>query len=184
MDLSNIRIETERLVLRPTAAGDFEAWAAFAADPEVMRHLGGVLPRSTAWRGFIAMAGAWQIQGFAMFSVIEKASGQWIGRVGPWMPEGWPGTEVGWALARDAWGKGYGVEAAAATIDWSFAHLGWTEVIHTISPANDGSKALARRLGSRQLRMGRLPAPLELDVEVWGQSREQWLARPAKGEQA
>lgn len=181
MDLADIRIETERLLLRPTAAVDFEAWAEFAADPEVMRYLGGVLPRPTAWRGFIAMAGAWQIQGFAMFSVIEKSSGQWIGRIGPWMPEGWPGTEVGWALARDAWGKGYGVEAATAAIDWSFAELGWTEVIHTISPENAGSKALAHRLGSRYLRMDRLPAPLELDVEVWGQSREQWQARPARG---
>ena len=182
MDPVSVRIETSRLILRPPAAEDFEGWAAFAADPEVMRHIGGVLPRPTAWRGFIAMAGAWQIQGFAMFSVIEKSSGRWMGRIGPWMPEGWPGTEVGWALIRDAWGKGYGVEAAAATIDWSFDHLGWDEVIHTISPANVESKALARRLGSEYLRMDKLPAPFEIDVEVWGQSRTQWQSRPSSGE--
>lgn len=128
------------------------------------------------------MAGAWQIQGFAMFSVIEKTTGRWIGRIGPWMPEGWPGTEVGWGLIRSAWGKGYGVESASAAIDWSFANLGWDEVIHTISPDNAESKALARRLGSRYLRMDRLPAPFELDVEVWGQSRAQWQARSARSE--
>lgn len=182
MDLADIRIETERLILRPPVAGDFEGWAEFAADPEVMRFLGGVLPRSTAWRGFIAMAGAWQIQGFAMFSVIEKSSGRWIGRIGPWVPEGWPGTEVGWGLLREAWGRGYALEAAIATIDWSFAQLGWDEVIHTISPENAGSKALARRLGSRYQRMDRLPAPIEMDVEVWGQTRAQWQSRPVSGE--
>ena len=177
MDLSHMRIETPRLILRPTAREDFEAWARFSADPETMRHLGGVQPRSTAWRGFIAMAGAWQMQGFAMFSVIEKASGQWVGRVGPWMPEGWPGTEVGWGIVRERTGKGYGAEAATAAIDWAFVELGWTEVIHTISPENGASKALAQKLGSSWLRMGHLPPPIDLEVEVWGQSREEWSSR-------
>ena len=63
---------------------------------------------------------AWALQGFSMFSVIEKASGDWIGRLGPWAPEGWPGTEVGWGIVRSAWGKGYATEGAAATIDWAF----------------------------------------------------------------
>ena len=67
------------------------------------------------------MAGAWAIQGFAMFSVIEKVSGRWIGRIGPWQPEGWPGTEIGWGIVRDRCGFGYATEAAAATIDWAFA---------------------------------------------------------------
>lgn len=79
----NLRIETERLILRPTQAEDFDAWAAFMADAEAARHIGGQQVRSVAWRGFLAMAGAWQIQGFAMFSVIEKSSGRWIGRLGP-----------------------------------------------------------------------------------------------------
>src|SRR5262249_5878461 len=100
MTSPDIRIETERLILRPTAAEDFEAWAAFMAD-DASKFVGGPLPRSTAWRGFLSMAGAWMIQGFAMFSVIEKASGKWMGRLGPWVPEGWPGTEVGWGLARE-----------------------------------------------------------------------------------
>ena len=67
------------------------------------------------------------MQGYAMFSVVEKASGLWIGQAGPWQPEGWPGTEVGWAFHRSSWGKGYATEAATAAIDWSFANLGWRE---------------------------------------------------------
>ncbi len=76
------------------------------ADEETARFIGGVQTRPVAWRGFLTMAGAWAMQGFAMFSVIEKSSGRWIGRLGPWVPEGWPGTEVGWGLAARRMGQG------------------------------------------------------------------------------
>ena len=69
-------LETDRLILRAAAAEDFEPWAAFAADEETMRHLGGVQPRSVAWRGICQVAGAWTIRGFSMFSVVEKATGR------------------------------------------------------------------------------------------------------------
>ncbi|MEI9850244.1 MAG: GNAT family N-acetyltransferase [Sphingomonas sp.] len=107
-------LQTERLTLRPLGGEDFEAWAAFHADPEAMRFLGGVQPRSVAWRGLCAMAGAWMVRGFSMFTVIERDSGRWVGRVGPHQPEGWPGTEIGWGIARDFEGRGYAREAAAA----------------------------------------------------------------------
>ncbi|MBW8725475.1 MAG: GNAT family N-acetyltransferase [Inquilinus limosus] len=174
-------LETARLILRPIRAEDFDAWAEFMADPEATRFLGGALTRPAAWRGFIMVAGAWAMQGFAMFSVIEKATGRWVGRLGPWQPEGWPGTEVGWGLCRAAWGKGYATEGAAATIDWAFDHLGWTEVIHCIAPDNEPSKAVARRLGSRFHGLDQLPAPIDTEVEIWGQTREEWRSRAADG---
>lgn len=170
-------LETERLILRPPAAEDFEAWAAFHADSEVARFLGGPLSRAMAWRALCTMAGSWVISGFAMFSAIEKSSGRWVGRVGPWMPEGWPGTEVGWGLAREAWGKGFAVEAATAAIDWAFENLGWTEVIHAIDPANAASRRVAERLGSRLLRRDILPEPIGMPVDIWGQTLEEWWAR-------
>lgn len=174
----NLRLETERLILRPIQAEDFDAWAAFMADAEAARFIGGQQVRSVSWRGFLAMAGAWQIQNFAMFSVIEKSSGRWVGRLGPWVPEGWPGTEVGWGIVRDAWGRGYAVEGAIAAIDWAFANLGWDEVIHTIAPENRASERVAEKLGSRVLRDCKLLAPYEgTHVVAWGQSREEWLAR-------
>ena len=99
------QLETTRLRLRPPALADFERWAELAADAEATRFIGGLQPRAVAWRSFAAMVGMWRLTGIAMFSVIEKDSGRWVGRLGPWRPEGWPGTEVGWSLHRDAWGK-------------------------------------------------------------------------------
>lgn len=171
-------LETERLILRPVALEDFPRWAEMMADPEAAKFLGGAQPAAVAWRGFMTMAGAWSLTGISMFSLVERDTGLWLGRIGPWRPEAWPGTEVGWGLHPDAQGRGYGVEAATAAIDYAFDALGWTEVIHCIDPDNVPSRRLAERVGSRNLGPTRLPPPFhELTIDRWGQSREDWRAR-------
>ncbi len=170
-------LETKRLILRPPEAEDFEAWAAFAADPKVARFLGGVQSRALAWRNICTMIGSWVVNGFSMFSVIEKATGRWIGRLGPWRPEGWACAEIACGLVVDAWGKGYAVEGSTAAIDWVVDALGWTEIFHCIEHENVRSQAWVRRIGSRRLRQGMLPEPFSVELEIWGQTREEWLAR-------
>lgn len=181
MASSDIQIETARLILRPPQAQDFDGFAELAADEEACRYIGGHMPRAAAWRKFLQMPGAWAIQGFGMFAAIDKATGEWLGQAGPWKPEGWPGTEVGWSFRRSAWGRGYALEAATATIDWAFDHLHWDEVIHSIHPDNRASQVLAQRLGSSNRGEGRLPAPFEdSPIEIWGQTRAQWRRRQAE----
>jgi RimJ/RimL family protein N-acetyltransferase len=124
------------------------------------------------------MTGSWALKGFSMFSVIEKESGRWVGRLGPWQPEGWPGTEVGWGLHRDAWGKGYATEGSAAAIQWAFDTLGWTDVIHCIDPDNVGSARVAERLGSTMRGPGKMAPPYDhMPVNIWGQTKAQWEGR-------
>ena len=174
----DIRIETSRLVLRPPRLEDLDAWTEMMADEPTARFIGGVMPRATCWRQLMTMIGSWHAHGFAMFSVIERASGRWIGRLGPWQPEGWPGTEIGWSIVRDCWGKGYAVEGAAASTDWALDHLAWTDVIHSIDPNNLASQRVAEKLGSRNRGPGSLPTPFENSrIDIWGQTREEWRAR-------
>jgi len=171
MDLS---ISTRRLTLRPPVETDLEGWAALDADARATQFIGGRQDRNASWQGLATAAGMWALRGLGLFSVLERDTGRWVGRVGPWVPEGAIGTEVGWAIAPAAWGKGYAVEAAAAAIDWAFDHLGWTQVIHCIDAPNTPSISVATRLGSSWLRADR-----EADgksVEVYGQSRDQWRA--------
>lgn len=171
-------LTTARLILRAPQEDDLDRWAALMADPDASRFIGGPLPRSSAWRGMAAVRGCWSLRGFGMFSVIERSSGTWVGRAGPWMPEGWPGPEIVWALHRDAWGKGFATEAAEAAIDWAVDTLGWTRFIHIIAPANLPSQAVARRLDSRREGPVRMPHPYgELEVECWAQSAQNWRAR-------
>lgn len=173
-------LTTARLVLRPPTQDDFPAFAAMMAQADHVKFIGGAMPEALAWRQLAAITGAWSLRGFSMFSVIERESGCWVGRIGPWMPQGWPGTEVGWGLAPEATGKGYAVEAAIACMDWVVDYLGWADIIHIIDPANKPSEALAARLGSTNLGPTRMPEPLhELQVNAWGQSAQQWRARRA-----
>ena len=174
-------LTTDRLILRPTALEDFEPWAAMMADPENSGFIGGPQPRQLAWRGMMTMAGSWATLGYGMFSLIERDTGRWVGRIGAWTPDGWPGNEVGWAVAREAWGKGYATEAAVASMDWVVDHLGWTDIIHSITPANTASQEVARRLGSVNRGPGALPPPYDdLPMDIWGQTADQWRARRAR----
>jgi RimJ/RimL family protein N-acetyltransferase len=172
------QLETRRLILRPPRLEDFDAWAAFANDEIAAKFLGGTQPRPTAWRAFMCMCGAWSMTGIAMFSVIEKSSGNWVGRLGPWYPEGWPDREVGWGIAREHWGKGYASEGAAAAMDYAFDVLGWSSVIHCIDEKNLASQGVARNLGSTYLKRVQMPVPYDkMPVDAWGQTREQWRSR-------
>ncbi len=169
---------TERLILRPPGADDLDGWAKFSADPKTMTHLGGPKSRSEAWRDLCCMSGAWHINGFAMFSMILRDSGTWIGRTGPWQPDGWPGKEVGWGILSDYEGKGYAREAAVASLDYVFDVLRWDDVIHCIAPDNHGSAALAENLGSSNQGPTKMPPPYQdHPVNRWGQTRAQWRAR-------
>lgn len=171
------RLETERLILRQWREDDFPRYAEMFAAPET-HHIGGPLVLGDAWRRFLQMPGAWAIQGFAMFAIEEKTSGLFMGQAGPWKPAGWPGTEVGYALHPQAWGKGYATEACTAAMDWAFDVLGWTDIIHSIDVANTASQNVARRLGAKNRGRGVFQPPHDrFQIDIWGQTREEWRAR-------
>ncbi|MGB3457298.1 MAG: GNAT family N-acetyltransferase [Litorimonas sp.] len=143
-------LETDRLILRPIDMdADFQGFAETFGDPDTMRYLGGQAktPAQT-WRSMATFLGHHLVRGYSFMSVIEKASGAWVGEVGPWYPEGWPGREVGWTLHPDHRGKGYAREAGRAAIDYARDGLGWASVIHIIEEGNTGSERVAEALGS------------------------------------
>jgi RimJ/RimL family protein N-acetyltransferase len=166
-------IETERLILRKIdPERDFEAWAESMADEETVRYLGTKpMSRAEAWRSMAAAIGHWEIRGYGFFSLEHRETGAWIGRVGPWYPEGWPGREVGWTIMRQYLRKGYAEEAGRAAIDFAFGKLGWSSVIHVIMEGNQPSVALAEKLGSRLIRtQNGVPGVTEEKVFIYGQN--------------
>ena len=77
-------IETERLLLRGLSAEDFNAYADMVADPEVTRYLGVGQPltRWDAWRQMAIFIGHWELRGFGIWAVEERATGRFLGRIG------------------------------------------------------------------------------------------------------
>jgi RimJ/RimL family protein N-acetyltransferase len=174
-------IETERLRLRRWRGEDIAPNTSMLSDPGTARFITAdgkpVIEELVGWRNAAIMAGHWVLYGVGMFVVEEKSSRKFVGRVGPWFPPGWPGFEVGWGIASEFRGKGYAVEAARASIDWSFATFELDEIVHSIDCENVASQAVARRLGAEKGRQIDLFGHI---ADVWVTRREVWTAQLRK----
>jgi len=140
-------LETERMILRPNRIEDFEAYATFY-EGERSRHRGGPATRLQAWRYFTHEVGDWAIRGYGFLAMEEKATGQYLGQVGPYYPEGWVEPEIGWLLMDGFEGRGFATEGALAARAYAYDTLGWTTAISLIRAANTPSRRLAERLGA------------------------------------
>jgi len=156
-----VTLETERLRFRMFRDDDLDTYATFVADAEVVRYLGEGRPltRQEAWRQMAIILGHWQLRGYGLFAVEERATKTLVGRIGFFNPEGWPGFELGWMLGRAHWGKGYATEGARRALAFAFNELDQRRVISLIRPDNAPSVRVAERLGER----------LEGQVTLFGQ---------------
>lgn len=165
-------LKTERLTLRGPDARDIAPMRAFYASDR-SKFVGGPLSAELAWRQLGTEIGHWTLLGYGRWMVDVTETGETVGNVGLWNPEGWPEPEIGWDLFEGAEGKGYATEAAQAARAHAYDTLGWTTVISLVKPANQASARVAARLGARldsefiherwgPMQVWRHPSPTEL----------------------
>jgi RimJ/RimL family protein N-acetyltransferase len=144
-------ISTDRLLLRGLTQDDFEPFATIVSDPEVVRYLddGASISREDCWRGMALFIGHWNLRGYGWWAVEDRRTGDFLGRIGLYNPEGWPGIEVGWLLRRDVWGAGLATEGAIAAVDFALNVVGADHVISLIDPRNTRSIRVAEKIGER-----------------------------------
>jgi RimJ/RimL family protein N-acetyltransferase len=144
---------TDRLLLRQWRLQDRAGFAALNADPEVMRHFPATLTEEESNAFVERHAAQLEHDGYGLWAVEVLGTGEFIGFVGlsrpPWDAHFTPCTEIGWRLARNAWGNGYASEAARAALDVAFGPLGLAEVVSFTTVANTRSRAVMNRLGMR-----------------------------------
>ena len=140
-------IETERLTLRAPRLDDFELFAAHMASPRSV-YEDGPLDRARAWKEFASARGLWDLRGYGAWSIVDRASGAYLGEAGLYQPAHYPEPEIGWMVLAEAEGKGLASEAALAARGWAYDSLGLTTLVSYIDPGNDRSIRLARRLGA------------------------------------
>ncbi|MDG2520810.1 GNAT family N-acetyltransferase [Caulobacter segnis] len=144
-------IETERLILRPWTDADREPFAAMCADPEVMRHFPATLNRTESDAVVERMVAHQADHGFSFFALERKADGAFLGFTGMMTLKTenplQPGVEIGWRLAREAWGAGYASEAALAAIRHGFDTLGLEQIVSFTATENLRSQAVMQRIG-------------------------------------
>jgi RimJ/RimL family protein N-acetyltransferase len=155
-------VATERLRLRRWRAADAATLAAINADPDVMRFIGGGAPldRARSDELLVRFEREWDQRGYGLWAVEERMDGAGAGpllgfcglTVPMFLPAVLPAVEVGWRLAREAWGRGIATEAAHAALAFGFGELGMSEIIAIVHPGNDRSLRVCAKLGMTRRR--------------------------------
>lgn len=141
-------LTTDRLILRAPDARDFAPFAEFYASDRAA-FVGGPLSAEQSWRMLAMEIGHWTLRGFGRWTLETKDTGDIVGLVGLFDPEGWPEPEIGWDLYTGFEGRGYATEAGRAARAYAYDILGWPTAISLVKSGNDGSAAVAARLGAR-----------------------------------
>lgn len=144
-------LTTERLILRPWRAEDFEPFAAMSADPKVMEHFPSTLTRAESDAVATRLQAHIEKHGFGFWALELPGVAPFIGFTGilnvSFDAHFTPAVEMGWRLAPAHWRKGYATEAARAALVHGFGALGLAEIVAFTIPANLPSQAVMQRLG-------------------------------------
>jgi RimJ/RimL family protein N-acetyltransferase len=144
-------LRTERLIIRQWRAEDRDPFAAMNADPEVMEHFPAMLGRAESDATVDRIRERIEGTGLGFWAVEIAETGRFIGFTGLSVPRFdapfMPAVEIGWRLARDAWGHGYATEAARRALAFAFGDLGLAEVVAFTTTTNLRSQAVMRRIG-------------------------------------
>ncbi|MFI5028947.1 MAG: GNAT family N-acetyltransferase [Solirubrobacterales bacterium] len=144
-------LSTRRLKLRRWRTEDREPFAALNADPAVMEFFATPLSRGESDSLIDRIESGFERNGFGLWAVEVRATAEFIGFAGLEVPEFdahfTPTVEVGWRLARNAWGNGYATEAGRRALAFGFEELSLGEVVSFTAVANTRSRAVMEGLG-------------------------------------
>ena len=154
-----VRLETDRLCLRPWRTSDHDALHRIFSDEAMFRYSHrGPMSCEESWSLLLRQIGHWSAFGHGVFALVDKASGELVGEAGPGAfrrrlgPDFDPFPEMTWSIVPDAQGKGYAAEAAAAALAWVGGQMRVRRTVCLIHTGNEPSLAVADRLGYRPLR--------------------------------
>lgn len=144
-------LETNRLLLRHPVIGDLDALWALYCDPEITKYI----PDAPRSREEAKEELEWHMHGhpkypeLGLWATIYRETGTFIGRCGllPWTIDGQNEVEVAYAIARDYWGQGLGIEAAQGILQYGFDKLNLSRLICMIDPENIASQKVAEKIG-------------------------------------
>jgi ribosomal-protein-alanine N-acetyltransferase len=152
-----LRLDTERLIIRPAEVGDAEDLHAVYSDPSTFEFIGSGEVQSIGEtiariERKMALQGEY---GFSLWSVVERASGRVVGDCGLQLLEGGPDVELGYKLGREFRGRGYATEAGRAAIAHGFDELGLDRIVAVAWPENRASWRVMEKLGMTFVGPGR-----------------------------
>ena len=163
-------LETERLQLRWLTLDDAPLMLAIWNDPAFIRHVGdrGIRTVEEARAGMVT--GAMQLYekyGYGPYRVAHKDDDTAIGICGLFRRDSLDEPDIGYGVLPEYCGKGYAYEASRAVMEFARSDLALARLIAIISPNNEPSIGLIRKLGLRFERMHRMQED-EDEVCIYG----------------
>ncbi|KLL11547.1 MULTISPECIES: GNAT family N-acetyltransferase [Protofrankia] len=165
-------IITSRLVLRGWRQADIEPYLAMAVHPDMSLYTSSPSSAGSVWGMTAFQIGHWALNGFGMWIIEDRVTGEFLGRAGLYEEHGWPDIEVAWTVRRDQWGRGIATEGARAALEFAFVEAGRDRVISIIHPKNAASIRVAEKLG-----LTLAEGPVDRGGEprnIYAISREEW----------
>ena len=148
--------DTERLILRQLDEADAPAIYAMRSDADVMRFIRepqNKIEESIDWIRLVTSR--WKDERTGFCAVVERESGAFAGWCGVWRLEETGETEIGYAIAKKFWGKGFAPEAARRILEYAFGELGAEKVVAVARPENAASIRVMEKIRMRFVRVGR-----------------------------
>lgn len=121
------------------------------ADPDVMRHFPSVMTKEQSDALVDRIEQGFDEHGYGLWALEVRDSGEFIGFTGlilqTFEAHFTPAVEIGWRLARPAWGHGYAIEAARKALAYGFGEAGLDEIVSMTTVGNERSRSVMERLG-------------------------------------
>lgn len=145
-------LETERLLLRPLLASDADAIYALRSDAEIMRYIREPQNRRETENWIRLVSSRWQKEKLGFCGVVEKKSGVLTGWCGVWRLSETDEVEIGYAIAKKFWRRGFATEAAEALLQYTFAQIKPDKITAVAEPENTASRRVMEKLGMKFIR--------------------------------
>ncbi len=151
--MSDIILETERLLLRQMTQDDYSALCRILKDKDVMYAYEGPFNDQEVQSWLDRQLWRYAEYGFGLWAVVLKSTGTMIGQCGLTMQD-YKDTqilEIGYLFRKDYWHKGYASEAANSCKEYAFREMDVQEVYSIIRDTNLASQKVAERNGMRRV---------------------------------
>lgn len=173
-------LETKRLTIRRFEDSDVDGVHSMRSDPEVMRYIREVLTEKEESRKWMtAISSRWESDGIGYCALVERSSGEYSGWCGLWQVPETGEIEVGYAISKDKWGKGFATEAADVFLDYGFRKLGLDHIVALAFPENAPSINVMKKLGMRFVTVGEFYGKQLVKYSV---AADEWRHRESYGE--
>lgn len=146
-------LRTARCLVRETTVADVESFYRIYSEPSITKYMEGLHedPEEERARARSYIDRVYGFYDFGIWTVVERESGEVIGRAGICYREGYETPELGFVIGAPWQGRGYATEVCRGILEYAYGELGMTEILAFVQPGNPASLHVCDKLGMEDL---------------------------------